>query len=278
MNIKSFGAASLIVVGMLAGVACGVMAQDSAGNCQSRIIPPTAVEQAAEQEATRLRHEADQALISGNYAEAESKARQAIAADSFTGLLARQPLALALLWQGKDDEAFQTYQSMAVGGGNDPRVFVPYALLLIKQGRLTEAVSAYNQPLLAHGSIGGDLLHTYLQFSTDNLPQANDLEAALHLHLGIIYSSVLVAGTYSPNDRALVEFQRALALMPNSGLATYYYGVGLRNTGQTEKAKAVFQKAIRIGRSDVREVAQRDLDEMRKQEAFSATKLPTPMK
>ena len=70
----------------------------------------------------------------------------------------------------------------------------------------------------------------------------------------------------------MAEFGKALQLAPRADLANYYYGFGWERLepkerariGSIQQAKASLQKAILIGRADVKEAARKTLKDLNK--------------
>ncbi|MBV9850893.1 MAG: hypothetical protein JO250_14570 [Armatimonadetes bacterium] len=190
----------------------------------------------------RLDQTAWAALDAGNYAEAEADARQSVTLGIASGL-GQELLAQALYAQGKDAEALQVYQAIADAGGVFPRNMLPYALLLLKAGQWAQAVAAYNKqlPYLSDG----DMMLAHSHFSPD-APQPQELEAAIHIGLGLTGDFRGNHWNRGVGDPTASEFRKALALEPDSALAHYYYGHGLWRVGRKAEAKAAFQKAAAL--------------------------------
>ncbi len=227
------------------------------------ITPETPAQRAKEDEKWRLSQAAVAALDAGQYAEAESDARQSISMGQDSGL-AQEILASALNAQGKAQEALQAYKVIADEGGVFPRNLVPYALLLLKSGQWAQAVTAYNKtlPYLPEG----DIVQANSHFSP-GVPQPKELAVALHIAQGLTYIGDAGWGSHSRHEEAMGEFGQALRLAPDSPLANYYYGYGWQHldlksptrAANAQQAKAAFQKAAALGGADVQKAAGEEL-------------------
>ena len=195
------------------------------------------------------------ALDEQRYSEAEGDAREALSLGLDSGL-GQELLATALNAQGKTQEALQAYKVMAEEGDTYPRNELPYALLLLETGHWPQAVAAYNKqlPYLADG----DLMVANSHFSPAE-PQPRGLATAIHVALGLTYGAAATWGGHSQDARAMTEFQRALALAPDSALAHFYYADALQHLGRRQEARAAFQKAAELGEGDVRAAAEQAL-------------------
>jgi tetratricopeptide (TPR) repeat protein len=224
---------------------------------------------AAMAEAGHLNHDAAVALHAGRYAEAEATVRQSIALWPINSGVPDEILARALDAQGKEQEALQTYKGMADTGDTFPRNLLPYALLLLKSGRWAQAVSAYNAalPLLA----SGEVMRANSHFSPD-VPEPAALAVAIHIALGLTYGAADDWAGEGQHKEMMAEFSKALQLAPDVDLANYYYGFGWRNLdpkerakmGSIQQAKAALQKAILLGKGDVKKAAQKVLSDLNK--------------
>jgi tetratricopeptide (TPR) repeat protein len=137
------------------------------------------------------------------------------------------------------------------------RNLLPYAQLLLKTGHWAQSVQAYNRQLPY--SSGVDLMQTHSDFSPD-VPRSTDLATAIHIGLGQDLGWRGYHGTYQEKaQQAQEEFQKALVLEPNSSLANYYVGYGLKRLGRRVEAQAAFQKAAALGEGDVKQAAQKEL-------------------
>ncbi len=190
----------------------------------------------------------------GQYTEAEADARQSMSVGPDSGI-AQEVLAAALNAQGKTQEALEVYQQMASVGGDQARNLLPYALLLLKAGQWAPALAAYNK---AQPFANGTLISANNHFAR-TVPQPKDLEAAIHIALGLTYGSEASWGGHSQDDKAMSEHKQALALEPNSALANYYYGYALQRMGRRAEAQAAFKKAATLGSNDVKATAEREI-------------------
>lgn len=232
-------------------------------NIEPQPLPGETPQQLAQREAhlwtirgkiARLDKMAAAALDAGNYAEAESEARQSVSLGVESGR-GQELLATALFEQGKDEEALHVYQAIADMGANSASNEFPYALLLLKAGRWAQAVAAYNTALTLGGDT--DVLRQSTRFSPD-VPQPRELEAAIRIGLGMTYPGAASWSGKRTEGTILANLQRALVLEPNSALANYYYGHALRKVGRKDEAKAAFAKAIQVGSNEVKKAAQRE--------------------
>ena len=239
-----------------AGVALGQIHHPIGQSIEMNPAPLTPALKARLDREGRLDQAAVVALDAGQYAEAETDARQSISVGQDSGL-AEELLASALNAQGKTQEALQAYKVMADEGDVFPRNQVPYALLLLKSGQWTQAVIAYNKmlPYLPEGDIARANSH----FSP-NVPQPQELVVALHIAQGLTYIGDAGWGSRSRHKEAIGEFDQALRLAPASPLANYYYGYGWKHldlksrarAANAQRAKAAFQKAAALGDADVK--------------------------
>ena len=205
-------------------------------------------------------------LHAGHPREAESYARQVLSLSQNTDLLAQELLASALKAQEKTQEALHAYKTLADQGGAFPRNIVSYASLLLKSGQWSQAVIAYNS-LLPY-LLEGDLLRSSFTFLVA-LPKEKEMELALHIAQGLIHIGDPGWGGSLPNknEGAMNEFSKALNVAPYHPLSNYYYGYGWQHLSITERAKygdaqqakAALEKAVKLGKPDVKEAAQKAL-------------------
>ncbi len=240
------------------------------------ILPMTTEGLARLKKMGMLTHEAEVSLHAGDYAAAEVQARQAIATDPIHSGITEEDLASALEAQGKDQEALEQYQRVVEHYDRQPRNLLPYALLLLKSGQWEQSLAVYNRVLPSLPDVGPhpeaitvhdrDAMQTNSRFSPD-APEPAALATALHIARGLVYNSMCDWAGEPQNKEAMAEYQKALQLAPNSGLANYYYGVGWQKLGPDERAKfgtaqqakAALQKAVKFGRGDVKVAAQKAL-------------------
>ena len=220
-----------------------------------RITPRTPEQKAILNRRRRLTAVAAAALDEGRYAEAEAAARQSLSHGVGSGVAA-EVLASALNAQGKSEEALQVYKTIADRGSRHPRILLPYALLLLRSGQSAEAAAAYNKQLPYLGF--GDLLRAKGEFPR-NVPQPRELETAIHVALGLVYSSSGSWGRHSQDDKALAHFQQALALASDSCLVNYCYGSALKRLGHPVEAQALLQKAAGLDHGNMRASVEKDM-------------------
>ena len=231
-------------------------------------------------QASQLSFEAAGALHTGQFAQAEAEARQAIALNSMDSV-PEEVLAAALAAQSKNQEALQQYQTVVVHYDRQPRNTLPYALLLLNSGQWAQALAVYNQALPSLPDVGThpedpvihdkDLMQANNHFSP-SVPDPVGLAVALHIARGMICNSYSDWAGESQNTTAMSEYQKALQLAPNDALANYYYGQGWQQLTPAEQtqfgtaqqataqqAKAALQKAVRLGKGAVKKAATKAL-------------------
>jgi tetratricopeptide (TPR) repeat protein len=197
----------------------------------------------------RLDREAIDAMNAGQYAEAESDARQSVSIGVASGR-GQDILAAALDAQGKTQEALLAYQAIFAEGDVSAANELPYALLLLKSGQWAQAVEVYNRQL-PYNSVGdGALMQEYGDF-TPYQPRPMAMEAAIHLGLGLELNWYEYHGTYQERiQQAQAHFQKALAVEPDAPLANYYVGYGLQRMGHWQEAQAAFKKAAALDQNN----------------------------
>lgn len=224
------------------------------------IGPPETPEHAARRQLAEARQlNAAKALNAGKYADAEDSARQAIADDPYDAV-AREELAEALSGEGRTAEAIQAYRAVIYPQGNwftnlsqEPRILLPYALLMLKTGQWPEAVFAYEKALPnVPGQSSDGLLPKINAHFDSRVPQPVALEAALYVALGLTNDFVCDQTGTIHRDRALVQYQKALELMPDWDVANCYYAFGLKMVGRHAEAAAAFAKAAAMGGDEVK--------------------------
>lgn len=228
---------------------------------QSPLSPKTAE---IVQKSFSLLEQGQNSLRAGDPVVAELDFRSSIALGSWNGS-AYSGLAEALSTQGKTEEALRVYQALmsqdstrASSAANAVQVRMSYAAVLSQAGRWGEAVSVYkaalpNVPDDGFRSMGS-------QFSPD-LPDPAHLQALAHVVRGLVFTS------HAEPEKAMPEYQKALALVPDSGLTNFYYGNGWQHLGPAERvkfgnaaqAKAALEKAVKLGKPDVKQAAQKAL-------------------
>lgn len=268
------------VLGLLLHATCTLVGQPAQAQAQDmehrRVpIPPQAYE--ASRDSLRLAKTAAASLHAGRDAQAEAEARQALSLDPFSGV-GQEVLAAALDAQGKEQEALQLYHVIVVDQKNDqPRNLVPYALLLLKSGQWAQAVAVYNAalPRLANGEI----MRANSHFSPD-VPEPMALAVAIHIGRGLTYEAASDWAGESQHKEMMAEFGKALQLAPDSDLANYHYGFGWQNLdpkerakmGGIQQAKAALQKAILLGKGDLKKAAEKVLKDLNKPATKPASK------
>jgi len=103
-------------------------------------------------------------------------------------------------------------------------------------------------------------------------PQPVALAAAAHIALGLDANWRCDALGELEHDRAFSEYTKALQLEPNWDVANYYYGYGWQwlaskcraRLGSVQQAKAALQKAILLGKADVKKAARKALKDLKK--------------
>jgi tetratricopeptide (TPR) repeat protein len=203
-----------------------------------------------------------QALDAGKYALAISDARQKLA----MGMPPHDPraetvLAYSLKAEGKDQDALNEYGQMYSRGDWNGADLLQYAQLLLKHGQWSNAVDVYQKAVKDVGSDvtkGRELLLAESDFSHDD-PQPKELEADIHIAMGMrgdLPSDL--AGKYRP-ERSLAEYKKALDLESDSGLARLAYAKGLMRCGRGAEGHAEFQEIANKYTGEVKIAAQEEL-------------------
>lgn len=258
MNKNTFIAASGIL--LCAGSAAGQGNPPFPQEIRRRVITGTPERQSAARTRAEQCHALNMAgftaLHTGQYTAAEDDARHVLAVSHGQDILAPELLAESLDAQGKNAEALAAYQTLADQGSGSPRVLLPYALLLLKDGRWPEAVASYNKaaPSIAFGQLIAGAGH----FTAAN-PEPTTLGAAIHVGLGLTYLSSADWAGNSRRDRGMEHLQEALRLVPNSALANYYYGYGLQKIGRRAEAQAAFKKTAALDDGNIKAAALKQL-------------------
>ena len=240
-----------------------------------RRVPRTPQQVAASEQQAALDRTAAASLHAGHYAQAEAEARQALSMGLDSGI-ANEMLGAALDGQGKEQEALQVYHAQVIDGkgglGGQTCNLLPYALLLLKSGHWAQALAAYNRAVTSLPDVGrhtetvtvhdGDVIRANSHFSPD-VPDPTALATAIHIARGLIYNASSDWAGEPQNTEALAEYAKALQLAPNSPLTNYYYGTGWQElspaerakVGSVQQAKAALQKAVLLGKGDVKKAA-----------------------
>ena len=224
---------------------------------------PNPNQQAKNEKCHALNMAGFEALRTGQYSDAEAYAQQVLTLTHGYDPLAPELLASALDAQGRTAEALHAYEVLANQGGSFPRIMFPYARLLLRSGHWAQAVTAYNKALPDLGN--GNVIRENSHFSPI-VPQPKELAVALHIAQGLTYG-VATWGGHMRQEEAMTEFNQALHLSPDSAVANYYYGYGWQQldlksrtrVANTQRAKAAFQKAARLGGADVKKAATEEL-------------------
>lgn len=220
----------------------------------------------------------EESLKSGRYVEAEKDFRAINSLDRFDAG-AYRGIGEALTGQGRLAEAVQAYQILIYQDpfkwssiAQDTRTLMHYAILLSETGRWPEAVSVYEKALPTTPNFG-DVPITDIHFDP-RVPMPTQLQTVAHIASGLEYF-----GGGEKKD-AFREFNEASLLVPDSAFANYYYGFGWRNLdpkerakiGSEQQAKAALQKAILLGKADVKIAARKVLDDLNKPDSKPANK------
>ena len=230
-------------------------------------VAPTPEQQERAEQAAKLRWTAALSLHAGRYAEAEAEARDSLSLADDGAV--QEILAAALTAEGKDQEALRACQTVVEHYDRQPRNLLPYALLLLNSGHRAQAVTVYNQAISQFSE--KDLLRANSHFTPD-IPEPAALAVAIHIARGVTYNAGDDWAGEGQHKEMMAEFSKALKLAPDSDLANYYYGFGWRNLepkeraqmGSMQQAKAALQKAILLGKGDVKKAAQKALNDFNK--------------
>lgn len=206
------------------------------------------------------------ALTENDLQRAESLFREVLALDR-TNSEAWAGIAEALEKQGKTSEAIVAYRTLTNPGPkwgstlvSDPAVLMRYAVLLIRANQWPEAVQVYEK---AAGRLNDGQGAALPPLPTNFSPQMRrpaDLAAMAHVGLGRAQAK------RGRSDAALAEFAQAAKLRPNSAVAQFYYGYGLKAVGRAAEAKAAFTRAAAAaaaaatsGQGEVKTAAENEL-------------------
>jgi len=175
-------------------------------------------------------------------------------------------LARTLEMEGKNKESIKVYRYLLYpkyGWGtsieSDPVLRMHFALLLARDGQWAEAVSIYDNTL-GGLSLGPPFPILNIRFNPD-VSSFSLFQAMVHLRLGILHSGRL------EQNQAYAEYQAAHDLQPDVAITNYYFGYGWQKlspverakSGDAAQAKAALEKAVKLGKPDVKEAAQKAL-------------------
>jgi len=139
-----------------------------------------------------------------------------------------------------------------------PESWMKYALLLSQTNQQAEAIRIYQKALLVVPDITE---RTITRFPDATTLAPREFQASVHIALG------LCASFGVGSDKAMAEFAKARQLEPASSLTNYYYGYGWQRLapavrakyGTPQQAKAALQKAVKLGKGDVKLAAAKAL-------------------
>jgi tetratricopeptide (TPR) repeat protein len=213
-------------------------------------------------ESSKLARDAAADLDAGQYAAAESTAKRSMTVGDAGWGIAIEVLASSLVAQDKTQEALKVYDKLWKSGVWNPRVMLPYALLLVKDGQWERALDAYNRALPNVGYAGirdcNRLLAEDATYTAAD-PEPKHLETDIHIALAFTYIDEGTWAGHSQQDRAMGENRKALELEPDSPLASLAFANGLRLTGHKAEARAAFQAVANKYSGDVKTVAEERL-------------------
>ncbi len=208
-------------------------------------------------------------LSAGNFPAAEEDFRSAMAVSAMRvpgfDISAERGLAETLAAMGKTEEAFQLYRTIIYAYprstssvAQESRSLMRFALLLSQTGQWAEAVSLYNKAL--SNTTYGDAPKLDMRFD-QQVPMPQHLQALAHVACGMEFSG------HGQNIAALKEFASGHRIAPDSPLTNYYYGQGWQKLSPTERAqfgtaqqaRAALQKAVKLGKGDVKLAAAKAL-------------------
>lgn len=170
-------------------------------------------------------------------------------------------LAQALERQGKTAEALSAYRSLTAPNTSwdstlkrEPQVLLHYSLAAAQTNSWPEVVTAYTAAAtnLNKGGQQAGLPALPTNFSPQ-MRRPADLAAMAHVGLGMAQAK------RGKNDAALAEFAQAAKLRPNSPVAQFYHGYGLKAVGRPAEAKSAFAHAAASGRGAVKAAAEKEL-------------------
>ena len=260
-----FLAFGTIVLGAQLGLASPVVINPNLISSSNNSRHATPQQKALNQEYQTDYDEGKANLQNKNYSLSEVNFQSAI--DASPNGSAYLGLAEAFAGQGKITDALQAYWLLfhpgprqSWGGSYIPKADLEYALLLDQTGHWDEALAHYNHavPDLPRGD-----LKIAVGFDP-GAPQPAALAAASHVGLGL-YDNF----EYQPDSdaRAFQEYAAALQIAPNWDVANYYYGIGWQKLspadrakfGTAQQAKAALQKAVKVGKGNVKAAAEKAL-------------------
>ncbi len=163
-----------------------------------------------------LETEGSQRLQASQFQQAEQIYEQILEQDS-TNIEAYKNLGIALVKQGKLEEASACCQKALTLEPNDVNLYYQVGLVLHKQGKLEEAIAYYQKCLTL-----------------------NPNQATAYYNLGSVFQ---VQGNL---EEALTCYQRALTLEPNFALALQNLGAIFQEKGEADKAIACFTRLTEI--------------------------------
>ncbi len=232
---------------------------------QIGITANTAEEMLVLQQEDLLNEAGENALLVKHYEEAEADYRAIQSIDALDAG-AYQGLGEALTGQGRVKEAIQAYQTLIYKDpfkwssiAQEVRTQMYYAALLGQTGHWTEAVSIYEKAL-ANVPKFGDTPLAETHFNP-RLPMPTQLWTMAHIASGLQWQGS------GENKAAFIEFGKAMSLDSDSVFANYYYGYGWQRLDPKDKAKienaqqakAALEKAVKLGKPDVKKAAQKAL-------------------
>jgi tetratricopeptide (TPR) repeat protein len=206
--------------------------------------------------------EAARDLHEGRYLDAEVQAKEA--ANTFFAGDSRNVLGQALEAQGKYAEALAAYtrsvrDSAGKDSGGNAQAQLQYRQMLLVADRWTEALAAYDRALNTGSAENGeDLDPTVSRFNVLN-PEPTALAAAIHIARGRLDNEYHDCANEPLDKEALDQYAVALKLEPNSGLANYYFALGLQRLGRTTEATEAFKRTISLADDRIKGLAERQL-------------------
>ncbi len=235
-------------------------------------VPPEIL--ALTRQAGALVDQGEALLKAGNYVAAEQTFREASAVQAL-GMpkfdpSAERGLAEALVYQGRTAEALQLYRTLIYEDqhkfssvSQELRTTMRYAILLTQTGQWPEAVAVYEKALPGAEFHGMPKLDVHFD---PNIPMPAQLQTIAHLACGIGFNR------HNDDRAAFSEYVKASYLAPDSALVNYYYGDGWQNLtpkdratlGSVQQAKAALQKAVLLGKGDLKKAAQKALKDLNK--------------